>query len=407
MAGGETRPAPPAWVNEDFIQNALREGDGDPTLKVFSCEVRWANTVGDNYGSDMYRAVATLESGERRSMIVKCHPHGNITEAVMKKWQAFEKEINMFTHTLPAMHSLLEEVAPGKFKPFSSRCLHIGESPVPFLVLEDLKEAGFITLQKQKRLDVKHSLCAVTTLARFHATSLVLYDQDPTSLEYYDEGLYRPSMREDIGGIIEGSVRSLQAEVAKWPGYEEYAQKLKNLENTCFDRLVEVCRRKDGGFNTLIHGDPWTTNMMFKYSDSELIDFRLVDFQTAHYSSPALDLQYFFHTCVSDEVYTDHLQDLIREYHSTFIRALDALGCTKYHITLNEIKREMDNHMYFAFFAASTVLPVILSEPEEGYNVEESLKNKEMHTGGKIYSGETYCKAIKIFLPLFVSKGIL
>jgi thiamine kinase-like enzyme len=102
--------------------------------------------------------------------------------------------------------------------------------------------------------------------------------------------------------------------VQTWPGYaERYAGKLSALADVMLDRIIQVVSRDDSAFNVLIHGDLWVNNMLFRYRCSGVPEeVRLIDFQCPHFSSPAIDLQYFFNTSPCEEVREKHLENLMK-----------------------------------------------------------------------------------------------
>jgi aminoglycoside phosphotransferase (APT) family kinase protein len=74
------------------------------------------------------------------------------------------------------------------------------------------------------------------------------------------------------------------------------------------DLVLEAVRRRESGFNVLIHGDLWVNNILFGGLEDAV---RLVDFQLTHFTSPVLDLLYFIVTSATIEVRVNHVERLL------------------------------------------------------------------------------------------------
>jgi thiamine kinase-like enzyme len=119
--------------------------------------------------------------------------------------------------------------------------------------------------------------------------------------------------RDDAPNIpfLAGSLKAVAEAVDSWPGYaERYSQKLRVMADVILDRIVQTTLRDDSAFNVLTHCDLWTNNMLFRYCDVPN-DLRFLDFQLAHFSSPAIDLNYFFNTSLCEEVRMNHRDRLM------------------------------------------------------------------------------------------------
>ncbi|XP_071442994.1 uncharacterized protein [Hetaerina americana] len=79
----------PDWLNSGFFEKALRDGLGDPGLRVSGCEVKSAIGKGENYVSVVYAAkVTTAAKGEgsvQHHLIIKCLPSNKARKMMSNK----------------------------------------------------------------------------------------------------------------------------------------------------------------------------------------------------------------------------------------------------------------------------------------------------------------------------------
>jgi fructosamine-3-kinase len=179
---------------------------------------------------------------------------------------------------MPAVYRLLEDKSPGKFQPYTARCLyyHTGTTATA-IVLDDLKEQGFRLADSTDMLDMQHCQLVMKALAQSHAASAVLHVKNPEIFKSCSESLYCEHQRNTIEMFFQNNLKSLAKEVEKWPLFNDrFACKLHRLADKTVDLFIKLLERDDNDFNTFVHGDLWLNNMMFRYSDDtdEVVDVR-------------------------------------------------------------------------------------------------------------------------------------
>jgi hypothetical protein len=111
------------------------------------------------------------------------------------------------------MFLLLEEVSPVKYQPLAPKYLYSNSGYPSIMVMEDLKVRIFKVPEGTLGLDFEHSLSVVLTLARFHATSVVIRNKEPhvlKALMYQDRESF---FRSNHDGVFNSSLRELKKEM--------------------------------------------------------------------------------------------------------------------------------------------------------------------------------------------------
>lgn len=192
-------------------------------------------------------------------------------EELIRNMNLFDKEVQLFSRILPAIHSTL-----GKKTVLSSECYYIHrDGPHIILAIEDLKPKGFLMQERHQGLDLDHCLMVMEKIAKFHAGSKIVCDQNPHFItDIFFKGIY--SELEHIKQWMALAVLETIKVVRNWKGYEKYARKLERIVDEIFPKAMEAAEEKPGDFNVLNHGDLWLNNMMFSYCQDQLQDLRFV-----------------------------------------------------------------------------------------------------------------------------------
>ena len=255
-------------LNNELIQNALINVFDDNSVKVLSFHPKRAVASGDNYLSDVFRVLVNYQTQnaveKNITIIVKYILEIESVVPFIIDYNLFVKEKEIYTNFLPKLSKMFEEN-------FAPKCYHIMEEPSKIFVMEDLKESGFILCDRQKGLDLDHSLLVVKKLAKWHAGSMILIEQEPEMVKNFDFGIINKNSTS--GSSIPASVirglKNLIEEAEHWSGFEIIVQKLLNIEKD-FEKKAINCIDQKSSFKVLNHGDLWTNNFMIQYDrDSE------------------------------------------------------------------------------------------------------------------------------------------
>lgn len=109
--GIEQTPQIPEFISKELFEKALRNGLQNNDIAVTDLSVQMGTSSGDNYCSEIYRAAVTYtKSGIRNnkiSLIVKSMPFLEHRGPILDDLEVFDKEVKMYTETLPRMSRLI------------------------------------------------------------------------------------------------------------------------------------------------------------------------------------------------------------------------------------------------------------------------------------------------------------
>ncbi|XP_011502037.1 PREDICTED: uncharacterized protein LOC105365542 [Ceratosolen solmsi marchali] len=249
-------------------------------------------------------------SSKRRTLgfFVKRLPEwSNLRDSVFDEL-AFYEEIKFYSHVHPDMR--------GSAK-WSPAC-HFAMSDT--LVLEDLRSQGYAT-RSSSIYDEATLSAAVTTLAHFHASSIVAERRLAKTLDRAYPEAFREKIFTDVGKGGRSTklgfhTLELLAERFQLDG-AEVPRILK--------RIYELVKPIAGGCNTLCHGDLWRGNILFKDS-VDGPECLLVDFQMLRYASPCLDLAMLLYVHANPETRARSECLMLERYCATFREAVGEVG---------------------------------------------------------------------------------
>jgi len=149
---------------------------------------------------------------------------------------------------------------------------------------------------------------------------------------------------------------------------------------------------KEGKINVLLHGDAWKNNLMFHYNNINADAVTLLDFQIVLYNCFANDLQYFLFSSASAEVIAEHLDELLERYYNR----LKSAAPERPDITLERVKKEFFERLYFGFLMTVGFRPVLMAAVPP--DMEDIINGKE---DDMAFRDERFLDDLKLLLPIF------
>ncbi|XP_014204901.1 uncharacterized protein LOC106636870 [Copidosoma floridanum] len=250
-----------------------------------------------------------------------------------------------------------EDVVPKLLEAYRSelwaaRC-HLVKEGGGLLVLEDLRAGGYEATNRPLRTIELRS--AIASLARFHATSILLEARLGKPLDQAYPGFFGEKVFVNDGGwswkwlvtgmeVAEDVARELGLDASSVPAAYEWT-------------IEKVLPEKHRGRNVLVHCDLWYNNLMFSESGSRC---RLVDFQMTTYASYAVDLAQIVYLNTGVEARRRTEAQLIGLYHRVLVETLSEHGYAGKPISLDEVARDFEDKRIYGSVVAVQFLPIVL-----------------------------------------------
>lgn len=265
--------------------------------------------------------------GNSENALVKCFakfmPNTATQYDFVEGSGAFKKEAFIYEVLFPKIRQYgidyLESCVP--------ECYYV--KPMYVLVFDDVSTHGFKPLSKYERLDYDHVMVTLKSMAKLHASSLILEEKLSKELgkpyrlldqyvDYFYETFFLNKPKHKGGEGVFAAMKGLQTEVDLF--YVENStisnQDFKNwIEQVCMDKF-ELVKPSTKFRNVLCHGDLWCTNFLMQYNDGRPANCVFVDFQTVRYCPSSHDFMTFLYLTTTRAFRQQHLENLQRIYYS-------------------------------------------------------------------------------------------
>ncbi|KPI94428.1 hypothetical protein RR46_04496 [Papilio xuthus] len=325
----------------------------DVKLIVKSCSLN-TNAIIENYVihnasdkmlgflSDYWKLKVQLLVSEKRlvlSFFIKAISTTNEAKAKMvKDLKLFDKEL--FFYNVIKRQLEISDMMPW--------CATLIRALPEAMVFDDLNAKGYQTKNKFERFDQDHTLQALNTLARFHASSIIYEERKSKSLmrkyrinEEFEHYLNRGGYKISDPWYYQCMTGALEA-VKKYSKYNNNKDLMDKIDKRWREVWQAALKLSDTNNKRCVicHRDLWNNNILFHYKDvsnTEPDDCVLVDFQAVRYQEPAGDVMLLLY-CNLDPIYRENKIYLyLNYYYEQLQRILFEKG-----IEINDVlKKEM------------------------------------------------------------------
>ncbi|XP_075145776.1 uncharacterized protein LOC142220485 [Haematobia irritans] len=402
----------PNWVNEGTFLELLRETNPN-FVEIISFTTEPAIAVGENYATPIFRIkiVIKLEDSQNLeiSYILKVAPDSQDLVEIHKNF--FNVENTVYNEVIPEMEDIYFQ--QGLNIHFAPKIYKLGEDTLAHhhILLEDLTVKGFRSVNRLDCLDMDHTKAVLRKLAQFHAASAsrVLSKGCYADIlsPYMNNPLTRTMMQHMIGSFKEPFMDNLD----KFENGEEYRKAMNNFFDYVVEKFIYGRQPKPSNFNVLNHGDCWTNNILFKYSqEGEIEDVHFVDFQNTNYGSPAQDLFYLIISSTQIDIKIDQFEHFIYYYHQNLEEHLNLLKYPLDRIpSLRELHKQLIEYGFWATTTASMTMGVVLLDPKEKANFETIIgeEGESMDLKKAMYLNPRYIQHINQLLPWLSNRGFM
>ncbi|EDW84840.1 uncharacterized protein Dwil_GK12931 [Drosophila willistoni] len=400
----------PEWLNAQFIAKVLSKYENESQLEVLDLKISPASAKGDHYASVMFRTSVEYKTGKgkfSKSLIVKTMPEQDgHKKDMLNESHLFETEIGMYGDVLPKFEKILQEV--GDKTKLYVPCIYHSLEPRQVLIFDDLVPLGY-SVMRNRELTIEELHSTFSKLAKWHAVSMKVQNEEPEYLKKYKHGLIElPNLMEDP--MVTSGMDNFLQFLNKHPSLSKYIPYFEKMKGNYLEKLADFMteyRRnpRDDGYYVLCHGDYHIRNMMFKHDKEtgNLQDCMLVDFQICNLCPITVDIVYSIYMLMGPEERNKEWENILNYYFSTLLETLKKIGYKGDFPTLKEFWKQIHRSKYFDFFLATSFLPMMWAMKSNTIDFGEVAQNNEARL--KCYQIEGYVKDMTIILPRFERLG--
>lgn len=197
------------------------------------------------------------------------------------------------------------------------------------MVFEDLNSLQYKTRNKLQRFDRDHTLQALNTLARYHASSIIFEERQSRLLKrkycindefknYLNRAGYKIS-DQWFSQCMTGALEAIKM-FSKYGKDVELLNRIEDRWKDVWQSALKLCDISPERCGVICHRDLWNNNLMFRYKkvpEDKFVpdDCLMVDFQAARYQEPAGDVMLLLYCNLDPIDREDNMQLFLNHYY--------------------------------------------------------------------------------------------
>uniref|UniRef100_A0A1Y9H2E0 CHK domain-containing protein n=1 Tax=Anopheles dirus TaxID=7168 RepID=A0A1Y9H2E0_9DIPT len=403
----------PDWLNEQYVEHMLRCALKDGSIKVQRLDICYAVPKGNNFASIIFRIRVTYHSKQQyettRTFIVK----GMITEGMagekLRQYDVQRKEMDVYQFVTPELKQMMKTIGEqGELFPSALAVDRKRE----VIVFKDLAPEGFRMADRTQGMDMAHLKMAIKLMAKIHAGSLKLREQQPNIFDQYKMCIVTRET-DAFNPMFVHIYEALVNQVGSWgPQWEYYHTKLRALSPNFVEYSQRVMDNDPAGDDlcVFVQGDLWVNNFLYKYdSHGHPVDAVLLDFQYCYYGTPMIDFCYLYYTSARDDIRQNCFDELLQYYYYELVDCARRLQYRGPLPTLHQFLQQTLRKMFYAVYSTFIALPVQMNENTEDADFDALMSDDERAQNFKrmVVANEKYHRILRGLLPQFDRKGLL
>ncbi|XP_055541041.1 uncharacterized protein LOC129727327 [Wyeomyia smithii] len=340
---------------------------------------------GDCYLSEVYRMRVVDDTSRKDDdkplevkLVIKTIPKNVGRRKTFRSADFFRNEINFYNIVMKEFYKFQEEKQPNNPFDESSKCLGAFTDGVhDFIAMEDLNQFGYGSVRRQDGVALPECMLCMQTLGRFHALSLAMKDQRPDKfhllVKSIEETYYAQIHKPWYNNFLQTQISIAKDAVSQEYGGTELEEKVnKFFDCDFYDKMVYLTHTRNQN-SVINHGDCWIPNFLFRYDENGApVSNKMIDFQLARYSSPALDISFFMYSCTTQKLREEHYEDLLKTYHDSLSDMLRNLGSNPDELfSYSDLQKELREFARFGVGMGIESIPFSLLDENEVSDLDQ------------------------------------